>query len=220
MFQPFSPFLFIHSHNRPLEVQSLLPPLLITPFQKCPGTHVSPCPWGSGPSLQLLGSSFHHSHGCPLPLFKLPREGGPPCWTPTIPPTQMASSTPSPEIFLQSTPNTQGQGLILSGPLAITAFSLLRPTLPVELGLSTPTYSRGWWAGFSGYFGFLPLPTPSLGVLVSGICPPLELHLSHPVDPAPTPCPRCCRLTYRSSWLPRSQSSFTPSKFTTQAIPH
>lgn len=85
----------------------------------------------------------------------------------------MASSTPSPEIFLQNTSYTQGQGLILSGPLAITAFSLLRPTFATELGLSTPTYFRGWWAGFSGYFGFLPLPTPSVGVLVSGISPPL-----------------------------------------------
>ena len=84
-----------------------------------------------------------------------------PLGTPTIPPIQMASSTPSPEIFLQSTPYPQGQGLLLSGPLAITAFSLLRPTLPLELGLSTPTYSRGWWAGFSGYFGFLPLPSPT-----------------------------------------------------------
>lgn len=130
-------------------------------------------PGALGLLCSFWGSSFHHSHGCPLPLFKLPRKGAPPCWTPTIPPNQMASSTPSPEIFLQNTSYTQGQGLILSGPLAITAFSLLRPTFAIELGLSTPTYFRGWWAGFSGYFGFLPLPTPSVGVLVSGISPPL-----------------------------------------------
>lgn len=159
MFQPFSPLSCLLTQQTPGGHQGNL---------CC--RHLSSLPSRSVPELECLLApgalgilcSFHHSHGCPLPLFKLPREGAPPSWTPTIPPTQMASSTPSPEIFLQSTPYPQGQRLLLSGPLAITAFSLLRPTLPLELGLSTPIYSRGWWAGFSGYFGFLPLPSPHL----------------------------------------------------------
>lgn len=82
----------------------------------------------------------------------------------------MASSTPSPEIFLQSTSYTQGQGLILSGPLAITAFSLSAPP-PIELGLSTPTLFP-WVVGWFLRYLIPPLPTLTW-VLVSGISPPL-----------------------------------------------